>query len=108
MLKGHLDMLILSVLARRPRHGYAIIEDLRATSRDALDLPEGTLYPALHRLERAGLVAGTWSEASGRRRKSYALTPLGMTTLTEERRTWTRFSAAVGAVLEEVPWPSIS
>ncbi|MGH1564239.1 PadR family transcriptional regulator [Mumia sp. DW29H23] len=106
VLKGHLEMLVLSVLARQPRHGYAIIEDLRTWSDNAFDLPEGTLYPVLHRLEKAGLIAGSWDDADGRRRKSYALTEAGHASLDEQRRSWNEFSAAVGSVLRGVPWPS--
>ena len=79
MLKGNLELLVMSILAAQPRHGYAIIEALRADSADAFDLPEGTLYPVLHRLEASGLIVGAWSEVGGRRRKSYTLTQRGMT-----------------------------
>src|SRR5260221_13341818 len=68
-LKGHLDLLLLAALQSRPAHGYAIADTLRARSDGAFDLPEGTLYPALHRLERAGLLSSRWSEVGGRRRR---------------------------------------
>ena len=74
-LKGHLDGMLLASLEPGPRHGYAIMEALRAGSGGQLDLPTGTVYPALHRLERAGLVAAAWSQATGRRRRVYQLTP---------------------------------
>src|SRR4029450_9115574 len=67
LLKGHLDTLLLAVLDPGPQHGYAIIESLRSGSDGALDLPTGTVYPALHRLERAGLIASGWPSAGGRR-----------------------------------------
>src|SRR5689334_13416147 len=76
-LKGHLDLLVLSVLTDGPLHGYAIIEALRERSEDAFDLPEGTVYPVLHRLERSGLLASDWDTASGRRRRTYRLTRPG-------------------------------
>src|SRR5258705_1927405 len=78
MLKGHLDMIVLAALAAGPAHGYAVIEEIRRKSRQAFDLPEGTIYPALHRLEQAGLLASRWVTAeSGRRRRVYALTRRG-------------------------------
>ena len=104
-LKGHLDGMLLATLEPGPRHGYAIMEALRAGSGGQFDLPTGTVYPALRRLERAGLVAGTWSEAGGRRRRVYQLTPAGRRTPDTERGTWRDFSAAVTALLEPAPRP---
>jgi DNA-binding PadR family transcriptional regulator len=98
-LKGHLDGLLLSVLESGPRHGYAVIEALRAGSDGVFDLPTGTVYPALHRLERAGLVEGSWWEGSGRRRRSYRLTAAGRRSLGEKRTTWQEFSTAVSTLL---------
>jgi PadR family transcriptional regulator PadR len=98
-LKGHLDGMLLAVLEAEPRHGYAIMEELRAGSGGRFDLPTGTVYPALHRLERAGLVEASWSEGSGRRRRLYQLTPAGRRALDTERSTWRDFSAAVTALL---------
>ena len=105
-LKGHLDALLLAVLAGGPRHGYGVIEQLRAGSGGAFDLPKGTVYPALHRLEQGGLVKGTWSDATGRRRRTYQLTAAGRRRLGTERATWQQFSTAVSAVLEAEPWPA--
>ncbi len=68
-LKGHLDLLLLAAVRAHPAHGYAIAETLRARSAGTFDLPEGTLYPALHRLEKAGSLASRWSEVNGRRRR---------------------------------------
>jgi PadR family transcriptional regulator, regulatory protein PadR len=99
-LKGHLDTMLLSVLERGPLHGYAIIEALRVGSSGRFDLPTGTVYPALHRLERAGLVRGSWSVVSGKRRRTYRLTPAGRRTLTYDRGAWSEFASAVGSVLE--------
>jgi DNA-binding PadR family transcriptional regulator len=102
-LKGHLDGLLLASLEAGPRHGYAIMEALRAGSGGQVDLPTGTIYPALRRLERAGLLAGEWDEAGGRRRRMYSLTPAGRRALVAERGTWRNFSAAVTALLEPAP-----
>ncbi len=104
-LKGHLDGLLLACLEAGPRHGYAIMEALRAGSGGQFDLPTGTIYPALRRLEQAGLIKGTWSQAGGRQRRVYDLTPAGRRTLAAERGTWRQFSAAVTALLEPAPRP---
>ena len=106
-LKGHLDGMLLAVLEDEPRHGYAIMEALRAGSDGQFDLPTGTVYPALHRLERAGLVQATWSVHGGRRRRLYQLTPDGRRALDSERRTWRDFSSAVTALLRP-PSPAAS
>ena len=105
-LKGHLDGLLLASLDAAPRHGYAIMEALRAGSGGQFDLPTGTIYPALRRLERAGLIQGTWSQEAGRQRRVYELTPAGRRTLHAERGTWREFSAAVTALLEPAPRPA--
>ena len=83
-----------------PSHGYAIAETLRARSSGAFDLPEGTLYPALHRLERAGLLASRWSEVNGRRRRVYQLTRAGHRALARRHGEWRDFARAVHAVVE--------
>jgi PadR family transcriptional regulator, regulatory protein PadR len=98
-LKGHLDLLLLSVLAAGPAHGYAVITALRARSGGTFDLPEGTVYPALHRLERAGLLTSSWQDAEGRRRRVYALTTHGEAALAAERTEWKRFAGGIGLVL---------
>jgi DNA-binding PadR family transcriptional regulator len=105
-LKGHLDLLILAVLAEGPRHGYAVIEQLRLRSGDVFDLPEGTVYPVLHRLAQAELLESSWSEAGGRRRRVYRLSDRGRAALAEQRSAWEQFAGAVGAVLKGAPWPS--
>src|ERR1700760_219892 len=98
-LKGHLDLLLLSVLSAGPAHGYAVITALRARSEGAFDLPEGTVYPALHRLERSGLLASSWADADGRRRRVYTLTGQGEAALSAERTEWRRFAGGISPVL---------
>jgi PadR family transcriptional regulator PadR len=98
-LKGNMDLLLLSVLSAGPAHGYAIIASLRERSDGTFDLPEGTIYPALHRLERSGLLASDWSADQGRKRRVYALTDSGVAALAAERGEWRRFAGAVQAVL---------
>ena len=98
-LKGHLDLLLLSALAEGPSHGYQLIERLRAHSDNAFDLPEGTVYPALHRLERDGLLSSAWTAASGRRRRVYRLTRRGRGALARREAEWRSFSRAVEAVI---------
>ena len=105
-LKGHLDGMLLAALEPGPRHGYAIMEALRAGSGGQFDLPTGTVYPALRRLERAGLISGTWDQADGRRRRVYQLTPAGQRMLDTERGSWRQFAAAVTALLEPPPSPA--
>ena len=99
-LKGHLDLLLLAAVRARPAHGYAIIENLRLRSGGNFELPEGTVYPALHRLERASLLKSRWSEASGRRRRTYEVTEKGLNELRARERDWREFSRAVEDVLE--------
>jgi DNA-binding PadR family transcriptional regulator len=93
-------MLLLAALEDRPRHGYAVKEALREGSGGRFDLPTGTVYPALHRLERARLITGTWSVVEGRRRRSYRLTAAGKRQLAGERTSWHEFAAAVSALVE--------
>ena len=78
MLKGHLDAIVLAALEAGPAHGYAIIETIKPRSGGTFDLPEGTIYPALHRLEEAGLLSSDWTTPpGGRRRRVYSLTKAG-------------------------------
>jgi len=98
-LKGHLDLLLLSVLSNGPAHGYAIIESLRTRSEDVFDLPEGTVYPALHRLEEQGLLKSSWSEDTGRRKRVYQLTPKGQQALNTRQNEWLKFSKAVNTTV---------
>ena len=99
VLKGHLDLLLLAAIEENPTHGYAIAERLRARSAGAFDLPEGTLYPALHRLERAGWLSSKWSEANGRRRRVYQITAKGQRTLAKQQNEWRDFARAVQSVV---------
>jgi PadR family transcriptional regulator PadR len=98
-LKGNLDLLLLSVMAAGPGHGYSIITRLRTRSDGAFDLPEGTVYPALHRLETAGLLASEWEVVAGRRRRIYRLTPAGQESLADQARRWRAFNGSVAMVI---------
>lgn len=99
-LKGHLDLLLLAVLDRGAAHGYAVVERLREESRGAFDLPEGTIYPALHRLHEEGLLASRWSEHDGRRRRTYHLTARGRAAFARRREEWRLFSRSMTLVVE--------
>jgi len=105
VLKGHLDGMLLAALEAGPRHGYAVREALRETTGGTVDLPTGTIYPALHRLERAGLITGEWAQGP-RRRRIYRLTGRGRHALAEQRTGWAEFATAVSAALGERPWPA--
>jgi DNA-binding PadR family transcriptional regulator len=98
-LKGHLDLLLLSVLADGPAHGYAVIAQLRERSAEEFTLPEGTVYPALHRLEEAGLLRSHWAEQAGRRRRLYELTAKGVSALAGLQGEWRRFAIGMQAVV---------
>lgn len=98
-LKGHLDGLLLATLEDGPRHGYAVIEALRQTTGGQLDLPTGTIYPALHRLQAGGMIQGRWSVVGGRRRRTYQLTAKGRRALSDQRADWRAFSALITAAL---------
>jgi len=96
---GQLDSLILAVLVGEPGHGYEILQRLRQRSSGVFELAEGTLYPALHRLERNGLLSSAWSKQAGRRRRIYEVTHTGHTALQQRRHEWRRFATALEAVL---------
>ena len=98
-LRGNLDMLVLDVLERQPMHGYGVVRTLRDRSGGVFELPEGTVYPSLHRLEAAGLLQSDWQDVDARRRRVYRVTPAGSAAAAAERREWQRFAGAVGAVL---------
>ena len=98
-LKGHLDLLLLVVLKKGPAHGYAVIESLRRQSGGLFDLPEGTIYPALHRLERQGLLRSHWQEDTARRKRIYQLTPKGEQALAKRQAEWQKFAKAVNATI---------
>lgn len=98
--QGTLDMLILQVAALGPLHGYAIARRLRQISRDVVQVPQGSLYPALHRLENKGYLAADWKESeTGREAKFYRLTPKGKAYLKSETANWARLSEAIGLIL---------
>ena len=97
--KGHVDLLLLAVLAKGPAHGYRIVELLRQRSDGVFDLAEGTVYPALYRLERQGVVTSSWTSSEGRRRRVYRLTRRGAKQLAARRRAWKDFAGAMKEVL---------
>lgn len=102
-VRGNVDGLLLAVLAGGPAHGYAVIESIRDATGGELDIPEGSVYPALHKLERTGLVRSSWSAGATRRRRVYALTAAGRRELAAQQNGWSRFSAAVSTVLGVKP-----
>lgn len=106
--KAKLDPLLLATIARAPRHGYAIISELRERSDGAFDLAEGTVYPALHRLERDGSIASDLQFVDGRRRRTYRVTAAGHAALQEQRREWHVFARGFDAVLETIALVTIS
>lgn len=93
-----MDFLLLAAIARKPIHGYGVVEAIRAASGGALDLAEGTVYPALYRLEGAGLLTSAWETVGGRRRRVYRLTRRGRRRLERDREDWNAFAGAVRAV----------
>ena len=100
LLKGNTPTLVLAVLEDAPQHGYAIAREINRRSGDALRCRQGTLYPALHALERDGLIVGEWETGGGERpRKVYTLTDAGRAELTRRVRTWDAFSHAIGQVI---------
>src|ERR1700732_1199121 len=98
--QGTLDLLVLKIVAVGPIHGYAIAQRLQQVSRDVVQVQQGSLYPALHRLENRGLLAAEWKASeTGRDAKFYSLTAKGRTQLTSETENWARLSKAVASVL---------
>ncbi|MFY9552099.1 MAG: PadR family transcriptional regulator [Thermoanaerobaculia bacterium] len=101
LLQGTLDLLVLQTLTWGPQHGYGIANAIRASSREALQVDTGSLYPALHRLEREGSVASDWKVSENKQRvKVYRLTGAGRRKLTQERSRWDRLREAMAGVLE--------
>ena len=101
LLQGTLDLLILKTLALGPMHGWGISQRIQQVSRDALSVNQGSLYPALHRLQAQGLVAAEWGASDNNRRaKFYVLTKDGRKRLAEEQASWERFTTAVGFILD--------
>ena len=100
LLQGTLDLLILRVVALEPQHGWGIAERIRQISRDVLQVRQGTLYPALHRLERQGWIRARWGDSDNNRRaKFYSLTAAGRKYLESEQDSWERLSAAINLIL---------
>jgi transcriptional regulator len=101
LLQGTLDLLVLKTLDAAPLHGYAIAQQINRTSRALLQVPQGSLYPALHRLEQKGWLAAEWTETdSGRDAKVYRLTRKGRARLESEIADWRRLSEAITLILE--------
>jgi PadR family transcriptional regulator len=101
LLQGTLDALILKTLSRGPRHGYAVARWLEDTTRDALQIEEGSLYPALYRMEQRGWIRAAWGVSElGKRIKIYSLTPVGRKQLRVETAQWAHFASAVSLILE--------
>jgi len=101
LLQGTLDLLILKTLALEPMHGYGIAQRIRQISREVFRVNQGSLYPALHRLEHQGWIAAEWGESENNRRaKFYRLTAAGRRQLATEERNWERLVAAVGRILQ--------
>lgn len=101
LLQGTLDLLILRTLQAGPQHGWAISERIQQVSRDVLRVNQGSLYPALHRLEHQGWIKAEWGVSElGRRARFYGLTPAGRKQLELETQTWTRMATAIGRVLD--------
>jgi PadR family transcriptional regulator PadR len=99
-LRGHLELLLLAELMRGEAHGYALIERLTARSSGTFELAEGSVYPALHRLEKGGFVTSSWVRVDGRRRRIYRLTRQGRAGLGAERKAWRQFAQTVDLVVE--------
>jgi transcriptional regulator len=102
LLQGTLDMLILKIVAPEPIHGYAISQRIRRISGDVLQVPQGSLYPALHKLELKKWLRADWRETeTGREAKFYRLTAVGRRQLEAEKANWSRLATAIGLVLQE-------
>lgn len=104
-LNGQLDLLVLAVVARRPLHGYAVLEALRTRSGGVFDLPEGSLYPALYRLEHAGFLKSDAKVVSGRTRRTYSITAPGRGALRTRHAAWLNLVRCVAAVVSDTPLP---
>jgi PadR family transcriptional regulator PadR len=101
LLQGTLDLLILKIVAQGPMHGYGIAQRILVTSKEALQVQQGSLYPALHRLQRKGLLKSEWVDSgNGPMAKLYSLTATGRKAFAEEVTRWQRFTGAISLVLE--------
>jgi PadR family transcriptional regulator, regulatory protein PadR len=99
LLQGTLDLLVLKIVDLGPIHGYAIAQRINQISREVLQVQQGSLYPALHRLEKRGLLSAQWKEVGGREAKFYSLTRTGRKELDAEQQNWERLSGAVAMIL---------
>jgi PadR family transcriptional regulator PadR len=100
LIQGALDVLILKTLSLEPKHGWAVAKRIRQVSQDVLQIPQGSLYPALHRLEHQGWIRAEWRETEeGRHARFYSLTRSGRAKLASELESWDRLSSAIGLVL---------
>src|SRR5215831_1577254 len=101
LVQGTLDLLILKAIAREPKHGWGIAKRIQQISDDVLQVQQGSLYPALHRLEQKAWIKAKWTESdTGRKAKYYSLTPAGRVQLEKETANWTRLSGAIDLVIE--------
>jgi PadR family transcriptional regulator len=104
LLPGTLDMLILKAVSLKPLHGYGVLQRIRQISGDALDIPQGSLYPALYRLEHQGLIVAEWGQSENNRRaKYYTTTAAGRRRLREEAAGWNRLASAIASALSTTP-----
>ena len=102
LLRGSLDLMVLSVLADEPRYGYSIQRTIRDASRERVQIEAGTLYPILHRLEAEKLIRSRWDDSTGRRRKWYELTAAGRKRLATQAATWHEYTACIQQLLQPV------
>jgi PadR family transcriptional regulator, regulatory protein PadR len=101
LVQGTLDLLILKTISLEPQHGWAIARRIQQISNEVLQVQQGSLYPALHRLEQQGWIRGKWAESeTGRQAKFYSLTAAGRTQLEREKQSWSRLSNAINLVVE--------
>lgn len=106
LVRGSLDLMVLSVLADGPKYGYRIAQRLREVSGEMVSMPAGTMYPLLHRLEDDKLISSSWDDSTGRRRKWYRLTPAGRRRLSQQARQWQAYADVVGRLLAPALDPS--
>ena len=102
LMRGSLDLMILSVLSDGPKYGYLIQKQIRAASGERVPLPAGTLYPILHRLEEEQLVRADWNDETGRRRKWYRITPTGKSRLRQQAHEWTEYVECIQRLLSSL------
>ena len=102
LVQGTLDLLILKTISLEPQHGWAIAKRIQQISNEVLQVQQGSLYPALHRLEQQGWIRAKWGESNGRQAKFYSLTAAGRSQLERERENWSRLSTAINLVVEGV------